>query len=53
MGMKGLTSVMVSASDMGAARRVVGGVGGAREIVEEEEDTVAAALALIAVGRSK
>ena len=40
MGMKGLTSVMVLASDIGAARRVVGGVGGARKRVDEEQATL-------------
>ena len=56
MGMKGLTSTMVSASDIGAARKeVVGGLKeGAREFwVEVDACAVAAALAMLAARRSK
>ena len=52
MGMKGLTSVMVLASDIGATR-IVGGVGGARERVDEEEAAAAVTLVMIAARRSK
>ena len=53
MGMYGLTSEIVSARDIGAARMGVGEFCGARERAEREAAAALAALAMSAARRSK